>query len=102
MKRVRKNDEVVVIAGKSKGQIGKVLSVQGDMVVVQNANVVKKTVRPDPNVGEVGGIKEQEAPLHVTNVMLRHPKSGKGERIGFRIRDDGQKERYFKSDKSTV
>ena len=103
MKRIRKNDEVIVVAGKDKGRHGKVLEIrQDDTIVVENINLSKKTVRPDPNVGEAGGIKEKEAPLHISNVMLFNPNSQKRDRVGFRISKDGDKERYFKSDSSRV
>ena len=102
MKRIKKDDEVIVIAGKDKGRRGKVLSVGGDRVTVENVNVAKKAVNPDPNTGEAGGIVEKEMPLHLSNVMVFNPGSGKGDRIGFKRLDDGKKVRYFKSSDEQV
>ena len=102
MKRIKKNDEIIVIAGRDKGRRGKVLEVRDQTVIVENINMIKKTVRPDPNIGEAGGIKEREAPLHISNIMVFNPSTNKGGRIGFRLSDDGKKLRYFKSDNSTV
>ncbi len=97
MKRIRKGDEVVVIVGKDKGRRGKVLEVTGERVVVENVNVMKKAVRPDPNAGEAGGIIEREVSLHISNVMIFNPSSGKGDRVGFKRLDDGGKVRCFRS-----
>ena len=97
MKRIRKGDEVIVIAGKDKGRRGKVSAVQGEKVTVDNVNVVKKAVTPNPNTGEAGGIIEKEKPLHISNVMIFNPTSGKGDRVRFKLLDDGGKIRCFKS-----
>ena len=97
MKRIKKDDEVIIIAGKDKGRRGKVLSVGGDRVTVENVNVVKKAVNPNPNVGEAGGIVEREMPLHLSNVMIFNPASGKGDRVGFKCLEDGKKVRCFRS-----
>ena len=100
MNKICRGDEVVVISGRDKGRRGRVLRVSPATarVLVENVNVVKKTVRPNPTTGEAGGIVEQERMLDVSNVLLFNPESGKGERVGFRIGDDGRKVRYFKSD----
>ncbi len=97
MRRIKKNDEVIVITGKDKGKQGKVLRTAGDTVIIDGVNLVKKAVRPNPNKGESGGIKSEESPIHVSNVQLFNPATGKGDRVGFRISDDGKKVRYFKS-----
>ena len=81
MNRIRKGDHVIVIAGKSKGQKGEVLSVQGDRVVVQNANLVKRHTKPNPQANQPGGIVEREASIHISNVMPFNPATGKGERV---------------------
>ena len=102
MNRIRKGDQVVVTTGKSKGQQGTVLSFVGeDRVVVDGVNVVKKHQKPNPNAGVEGGIVEQEAPLHISNVMLLNPETGKGDRVGYRV-EDGKKARYFKSNGNAV
>ena len=102
MKKIRKGDQVTVISGRNKGRQGRVLRVipANDTVVVENINIVKKMVRPNPDKGEQGGIVERESPLHISNVMLYNAKTNKGERVGFKIKEDGKKVRYFKqSDK---
>jgi large subunit ribosomal protein L24 len=103
MNRIRKGDQVIVIAGRDKGRQGTVLRVlRDDRVVVENVNLVKRHQKPNPAKGVQGGIVQKEAPLHVSNVMLFNPATGKGDRIGFRILEDGRKVRYFKSNKEVV
>ena len=103
MKRIRKGDEVVVIAGRDKGRRGVVLRVVDDeRVIVENVNVVKRHQRPNPARGVPGGIIDKEAPLHVSNVMLFNPATQKGDRVGFRVLGDGRKVRYFKSNNEVV
>ena len=97
MNRIRKGDQVIVIAGKSKGQKGEVVRVAGDKVVVSNINVVKRHTKPNPQIGQPGGVIEREAPIHISNVMLFNPATGKGERIGFKVLEDGRKLRVFRS-----
>lgn len=98
MKKIRKGDEVIVIAGKDKGRRGEVLRcVNADLLVVGGVNLVKKHVRPNPMKGEQGGIVEKEAPIHVSNVALFNPISKKADRVGFRVLEDGRKVRFFKS-----
>ncbi len=97
MKRIRKGDQVVVIAGKNKGQRGEVLRVLGDHVVVQNVNLVKRHQKPNPAANQPGGIVEREAPVHISNVMLFNPATRKGDRVGFKILEDGRKVRVFRS-----
>ena len=85
-------DDVVVLSGKDKGKQGKVLKVltDKDRVIVEGVNVVKKHQKPNPALGESGGIVEQEAPIHVSNVAIFNPETGKADRVGFRI-EDGKK-----------
>lgn len=97
MKRIRKGDQVVVIAGKNKGQKGEVLRVLDEKVVVQNVNVVKRHTRPNPQANQPGGIVEREAPIHASNVMLFNPATNKGERVGYKTLDDGRKVRVYRS-----
>jgi large subunit ribosomal protein L24 len=98
MQRIRKGDEVIVIAGKDKGRRGSVIRVyEDDRVLVENVNVARKHQRPNPNAGVAGGIVEKEKPIHVSNVMLFNPTTEKGDRIGFRQLTDGRKVRFFKS-----
>jgi large subunit ribosomal protein L24 len=98
MQRIKKGDEVVVIAGKDKGRRGAVLRVQEDgRVVVENVNIARKHQKPNPTAGVAGGIVEQEKPLDASNVMLFNPTTSKGDRVGFRQLTDGRKVRFFKS-----
>ena len=97
MNRIRKGDHVVVTAGKDKGKRGDVVSVAGDKVVVSNVNLVKRHTKPNPQASQPGGVIEREAPIHVSNVMLFNPASGKGERIGTKVLEDGRKLRVFRS-----
>ncbi|ROR34835.1 50S ribosomal protein L24 [Inmirania thermothiophila] len=98
MRKIRKGDEVVVLAGKDKGRRGAVLRVlPDDRVIVEGVNMVKKHVKPNPLRGEQGGILEKEAPLHVSNVALYNPQTKKADRVGFKFLEDGRKVRYFKS-----
>jgi large subunit ribosomal protein L24 len=98
MKRIRKGDEVIVIAGRSKGQRGHVLSVLDDeRLLVENVNMVKRHTRPDPGRNVTGGIVDKEAPIHVSNVQLFNPATNKGDRVGVKSLADGRKVRIFKS-----
>ena len=105
MNRLRKNDEVIVIAGKDKGRKGTVVSVLLDKhrVIVEGVNLVKKHVKPNPNKQIEGGIVEQEAALHISNVALYNPATKKADRVGFKFVEDGKKKvRYFKSNGELV
>ena len=97
MNRIRKGDQVIVITGSDKGKKGEVVRVAGDRVVVQNINIIKRHTKPNPQAGQAGGIIEREAPIHISNVMLFNPASGKGERVGFKVLGDGRKVRVFRS-----
>jgi large subunit ribosomal protein L24 len=98
MNKIRKGDEVIVTAGKDKGRRGTVLQVFDDeRILVEGVNLAKKHIKPNPNIGELGGIKDTAMPLDVSNVLLFNPKSKKGERVGFRVEKDGKKVRIFKS-----
>ncbi|MDN5849222.1 MAG: 50S ribosomal protein L24 [Nitrococcus sp.] len=99
MKRIRRNDEVIVIAGKDKGRRGTVLRVlpKANKVVVANVNKVKKHQKGNPSTGSASGIVELEKPLHMSNVALYNPDTGKADRVGVRTLEDGRKVRYFKS-----
>ena len=97
MNRIRKGDHVLVIAGKNKGQRGEVLRVDGERVFVSNVNVVKRHTKPNPQAGIAGGVVESERSIHISNVALFNPATGKGERIGFKVLEDGRKLRVFRS-----
>ena len=97
MNRIRKGDQVIVITGSDKGKKGEVVRVAGDRVVVQNINIIKRHTKPNPQAGQAGGIVEREAPIHISNVMLFNSATGKGERVGFKVLEDGRKVRVFRS-----
>ncbi len=97
MKKIIKNDQVVVITGKDKGKVGKVLRTLGERVVVEGLNLVKRHVRPNPNKGIEGGVITKEASVHVSNVALVNPQTNKADKVGIRILEDGKKVRFFKS-----
>jgi large subunit ribosomal protein L24 len=98
MRKIRKGDDVVIIAGKDKGKRGTVLRVvDADLVVIEGANKVKKHERPNPNKGPTGGIVEMEKPIQISNVAIYNPATQKADRVGIRILEDKRKVRYFKS-----
>ena len=97
MNRIRKGDRVIVTAGKNKGLKGEVLRVADDRVVVQNINIVKRHTKANPQANQPGGVVEREAPLHISNVMLLNDITGKGERVGYKVLEDGRKVRVFRS-----
>ncbi|HVJ37653.1 MAG TPA: 50S ribosomal protein L24 [Stenotrophomonas sp.] len=95
--RIKKGDQVVINTGKDKGKQGEVIRVEGDRVVVSNVNVVKRHTKPNPQAGVAGGVVEREASIHISNVAIVNPASGKGERVGFKVLEDGRKLRVFRS-----
>ena len=97
MKKIRKGDKVMVLTGRDKGKQGTVLRVLEDSrVLVESVNMIKRHTKPNPNKGVTGGIIDREAPIHVSNVALYNPATGKGERVGTRIMQDGNKVRFFR------
>ena len=97
MKKIRKGDKVVILAGRDKGKQGTVLRMVDDnRVLVESVNMIKRHVKPNPNKGVAGGIIDREAPIHVSNVALYNPATGKGERVGMRVMQDGSKVRFFR------
>jgi len=103
MDKIRKGDEVVVIAGRDKGKRGVVLSRTDDShLVVEGINLVKKHQRPNPMKGQTGGIVDKTMPIDQSNVMLFNPATGKGDRVGFKVLEDGRKVRVFRSNGEMV
>lgn len=102
MSRIRKGDQVLVITGKNKGQKGEVVRVVGDRLIVSNINLIKRHTKANPQANQPGGIIEREAPIHISNVMLFNPATGKGERVGFKVLEDGRKLRVFRSSGEAV
>jgi len=99
MSKLRKGDDVVVLSGRAKGKRGTVLQIiENNRILVDNVNVIKKHVKPNPKRGETGGIIEREAPIQISNVALVNPNTNKAYRVGYKVLEDGRKVRVFKSD----
>ena len=102
MNKIKKGDQVIVIAGKDKGRQGTVIEIGGNgRVLVEGVNVAKKHQRGNPNTGVQGGIIDREMPIAISNVMLYNPKTKKGDRVGIRM-DGDKRVRYFKSNDEVV
>ncbi len=98
MRKIRRDDQVVILTGKDRGKRGTVLRiVGGDRVVVEGANRVKKHEKPNPAKGSTGGIVEKEMPIHISNVAVFNPAIEKGDRVGIKTLEDGRKVRIFRS-----
>ncbi|HTL75055.1 MAG TPA: 50S ribosomal protein L24 [Casimicrobiaceae bacterium] len=98
MRKIRKGDNVVVIAGKDKGKRGDVAKYVDDThVIVNGVNTVRRHTKPNPMKNQPGGIVSKEAPIHISNVAIWNPVTQKADRIGFRLMQDGRKLRFFKS-----
>ena len=103
MNKLRKGDEVVVIAGREKGRRGTIIRMlEGDRLLVENVNMVKRHTRPNPQRGVQGGIVDKDLPIHVSNVALFNPATKKGDRVGIRTLADGRRVRFFKSNDEVV
>jgi len=102
MQKIKRDDDVIVIAGKDKGKRGKVLKVGDDSrLLIAGVNIVKRHTKGNPMAGSQGGIVEKEAPIHVSNVAIFNPETSKADRIGFKV-EDGKKVRIFKSTQKAV
>jgi len=97
MRKIKKNDDVIVIAGKDKGSRGSVQQVLGDYLLVSGVNKVKKHQKPNPVQGLSGGIIEKELPIHVSNVAIYNSAAKKADRVGVKTLEDGRKVRVFRS-----
>ena len=103
MNKIRKGDQVVVLTGRDKGKRGTVtLRVDETHVVVEGVNLVKKHVKPNPMKGTQGGVVDKTMPIHQSNLAVFNPATGKGERVGIKLLDGGQKVRVFKSSGAEV
>jgi large subunit ribosomal protein L24 len=103
MRKIKGNDEVIVIAGRDKGKRGKVMRIlENDLLIVSGINMVKKHTKPNPQAQKPGGIVEMEATIAVFNVAIFNPATGKGDRVGFKTLEDGTKVRFFKSNGEVV
>lgn len=103
MEKIRKGDDVIVITGKDKGKRGTVQTrVDEERVIVEGINRAKKHVKPNPVKGVVGGIVDKDMPIHISNVALFNPATGKADRAGFKVLEDGRKVRVFRSNGELV
>lgn len=98
MRKLKRDDEVIVITGKDKGKRGTISRLVGtDRVIVHGVNMVKRHTKPNPNAGQAGGIIEKEAALSISNVAIFNPETNKADRVGIQVLEDGAKKRVFKS-----
>jgi len=103
MNKLNKGDEVVVISGKDKGRRSTITQVLSNgKLLVQGVNTAKKHQKGNPNAGVTGGILDKDMPIDASNVMLVNPATGKGDRVGFKVLEDGKKVRFFKSNGEVV
>ena len=103
MNKIKKGDDVIVLAGRDKGKRGTVLKILSNgKALVDDVNIVKKHVKGNPQTGETGGILPQEAPIQLSNIAVYNPATGKGDRIGFKTDEHGNKLRVFKSNGEVV
>ncbi|WP_083026204.1 50S ribosomal protein L24 [Vreelandella lionensis] len=102
MQKIKRDDEVIVIAGKDKGKRGTVKRVLENRFVVSGVNMIKRHTKPNPMAGNQGGIVEREAPIHASNVAIFHSETGKADRVGFQVKEDGTKVRIYKSTQTQI
>lgn len=103
MRKIKRDDEVIVVAGRDKGKRGKVVNVLADdRLLVSGVHMIKKHQKPNPQLGVAGGIVEKEAPIQISNVAIFNSGTGKADRVGFKILEDGTKVRVFKSNGEAV
>ena len=102
MNKLNKGDEVVVISGKDKGRRSTITQILDGKVLVQGVNTAKKHQKGNPNAGVTGGIIDKDLPIDISNVMLVNPATGKGDRVGIKVLEDGKKVRFFKSNGEIV
>lgn len=103
MRKIKSDDEIIVIAGRDKGKRGKVVKILKDeRLIVSGIQMVKKHQKPNPQAGVTGGIVEMEAPIQISNVAIFNPTTEKADRVGFKILEDGKKIRVFKSNGEAV
>ncbi|WP_339866629.1 50S ribosomal protein L24 [Pseudohongiella nitratireducens] len=102
MRKIKTNDEIIVVTGKDKGKRGTVNRLIGEnKVIVSGINMVKRHTKPNPNAGIAGGIVEKEAPLDISNVAIFNPETNKADRVGFLV-EDGKKQRVYKSTNKVI
>ncbi|HBP40582.1 MAG TPA: 50S ribosomal protein L24 [Halomonas sp.] len=102
MQKIKRDDEVIVIAGKDEGKRGTVKRVLENRFVVSGVNMIKRHTKPNPMAGNQGGIVEREAPIHASNVAIFNSETGKADRVGFQVKEDGTKVRIYKSTQTQI
>ena len=102
MQKIKRDDEVIVIAGKDKGKRGTVKRVLENRFVASGVNMIKRHTKPNPMAGNQGGIVEREAPIHASNVAIFNSETGKADRVGFQVKEDGTKVRIYKSTQTQI
>jgi len=103
MRKIKRDDEVIVLTGRDKGKRGKVNKVLSDgKLIVSGIQMIKKHQKPNPQAGVAGGIIEKEASIQASNVAIYNPSTKKADRVGFKILEDGKKIRIFKSNGAAV
>lgn len=102
--KLKSGDNVIVIAGKDKGKLGRILRVitKTNRVVVEGVNMIKKHVKPNPNANQPGGIQERESSIHISNVAIYNPVTKKADRVSYKLLSDGKKVRCFKSNNEVI
>lgn len=103
MRKIKKGDDVIVIAGKDKGKRGKVVRMlANDRLIVENINMIKRHTKPNPARNVAGGIIEKESSIHSSNIALFNPITKKADRVGIKLLEDGRKVRFFKSNQEAI
>lgn len=102
MQKLRRDDEIIVLAGKDKGKRGTITQIAGDRVVVSGVNMMKRHTKPNPNLGQPGGIIEKEAAIHISNVAIFNPEKNAADKVKVQLGDDGLKKRVFSSTSEPV
>lgn len=102
MRKIKRDDEVIVIAGKDKGKRGTISRIVGEKAFVSGVNLVKRHTRPNPNQGQPGGIVEKEAAIQLSNVAIFNPETSKADRVGIREVEGGERKRFYKSTQKDI
>ena len=102
MNKLRRDDEVIILAGKDRGKRGTISQIAGDRVTVSGVNMVKRHTKPNPNLGQPGGIVEREAAVHISNVAIFNPESNAADRVKIQVDENGVKTRIFSSNNQSI
>ena len=102
MNKLRRDDEVIILSGKDKGKRGTISQIAGDRVTVNGVNMVKRHTKPNPNLGQPGGIIEKESAVHVSNVAIFNSESNAADRVKIQVDENGVKKRVFSSNDKAI